>query len=161
MAMQQSTQLLSMLLLLAGCASTRTPAIPASVSATPSEASVEKDLALAQALWQSSAPKNYTLTVRYSEFALGFGCSLQSFRVTGTRVKSVGPSHCGARRDKLGSVPALFAFASELLDRRMGEASAKFDPVYGYPRKFYVGRPDMDDAYLSFEVVKFSPEDPG
>jgi hypothetical protein len=41
----------------------------------------------------------------------------------------------------------------------MGASSATFDPVYGYPRKFYVGHPEMDDAYFSFEVVAFSPED--
>ena len=57
----------------------------------------------------------------------------------------------------MGSVPALFKFARELLAQRQGDASATFDPVYGYPKKFYVGRPGIDDAYSSFEVVSFTP----
>jgi hypothetical protein len=159
-AIQRPALTLFVLLLPVACASNRSPEIRASAqAASASEVLVDKHLREAQALWRSEGPENYTVTVRYSEFAGEFGCRTQTFRVAGAKVKSLNLSKCGARADKMGSVPALFSLASELLDRRMGESSATFDPVYGYPRKFYVGHPEIEDAYFSFEVVAFSPED--
>lgn len=160
MTIQVSTLTLFALLLPAGCASTQAPETRTSTrAATASEVSVGNQLRAAQAIWRSNGPQSYTVTVSYSAFVGEFGCSTQTFRVARSKVKSLNPSTCGARADKMGSVPALFDLASELLDRRMGESSASFDPVYGYPRKFYVGHPEMEDAYFSFEVVAFSPED--
>lgn len=160
MAIQVPTLTICALLLPAGCASIQAPEILTSTRVVAdSEVAVGNQLRAAQSIWRANGPESYTFTVRYSAFVGEFECRTQTFRVARSKAKSLNSSTCGARADELGSIPALFDLASEFLDRRMGDASATFDPVYGYPRKFYVGHPEMDDAYFSFEVVAFSPED--
>jgi hypothetical protein len=155
-AIEQASAL-ALALLLSGCAT----AVDARVAPSVAEVQAAKRLTEAEAQWRAHGPPRYTIKVHYSSFLLRFGCSTQTFRVSSGSSSTLNSSECGARPDKLGSVPALFRFARELLAEKRGDVSAAYDPVYGYPTEFYVARPGLEDNFFLFKVVEFAPEKSG
>ena len=129
--------------------------------AAPAADEHDPELRQAEAHWNLAAPKNYSLTVRYSAFVLEYGCEVQTFNVSGRRSmpRQSDSNRCEFRPDKLGSIPALFRLARQLSVRRPGEVSAEYDPTFGYPTKFYAGSKDVEDDYFLFEVVSFKVAD--
>ena len=118
-----------------------------------------EQLAAAKRLWDKESPDSYEFTVNYSTFILPYGCTPQSFRVVEGRISSLNSADCGARVDKLGSIPALFRLADRQLNAEPNKISFSFDPTFGYPIKFYAGSADIEDDYFMFEVVNFTPLD--
>jgi hypothetical protein len=123
------------------------------LGASPRDALVQ--LERAESLWQAKSPTTYSLTVRYSEFVGRFGCFSQTYFVSGARASGVAPLDCKYRPDKLGTVPALFRLMRETLRDNWDEVTVEFDKTYGYPKNFYAGAKDMEDAYFSFDVLNF------
>jgi len=116
-------------------------------------------LTQAEQRWKTAAPTSYSFTVRYSAFVLTYGCQSQTFRVTGPRSTPKLSFGCKSQPQKLGSIPALFHLAHELLAEHPDEVSADYDSTYGYPIKFYVGSTDIDDNYFQFEIAEFKVAD--
>jgi hypothetical protein len=110
--------------------------------------------------WKKSAPSSYTMTVRYSSMVGAYGCWEQTFTVKGTRSRQVSRPDCKNRKDKFGSVPALFRFGSQLLAKNPDQATLELDETYGYPKKLYVGSATLEDSYFMFEVLEFKPSNP-
>ena len=110
--------------------------------------------------WKKGAPSNYTITVRYSSMVGAYGCWQQTYTVKGSRSHPVGQPDCKNRKDKFGSVPALFRFGSELLGKNPDQATLELDETYGYPKKIYVGSATLEDSYFMFEVLDFKPSNP-
>lgn len=104
----------------------------------------------AQALWEGNVLTDYSYT---ATFHGAFGETTVEFSVRGERCSArLGQSRIPGFRKETDfdycsnySIPKVFERLRQTIAEPNWQAKATFDPVFGYPTKFYEGRLDLFD----------------
>lgn len=146
-------------LLVAGCHTGAAPIAGRSPLENAAERQAVADLLLREEQWRSarSTPPRYLLVFEYQAFVHPIGCKRKVFNVSHGRSKKRSESRCGERLDRVRDVPGLFALARDLIAEHRGGVEVDYDATFGYPKRFQVWRPGLEDSHFGFEVVEFVP----
>jgi hypothetical protein len=146
-------------LLVAGCQTAAVSVAPNPRAESAAEQQAAAELLRAEMQWRNAAstPANYLLAFEFHAFTHASGCKKKEFSVSPGRSKQRSESRCGGRLDTVRDVPGLFALARELITEHRGGVAVEYDPTFGYPKRFQVWRPGMEDSHFGFEVLEFTP----